>query len=132
MLLAKSCLTLPDPVDCSLPGSSIHGILQVRVLEWVAFPFSRGSSQTQELNLGLLHCRQILYHLSHQGSLITDFNGHEVEQTPGDSEGQGSLAYFSPCRSQRVGRDLATEQQQHKVLWVVKESLKNYYRKTVI
>ena len=39
-------LTLCDPVDCSLPGSSIHGILQARVLEWVAISFSRGSSRT--------------------------------------------------------------------------------------
>ena len=43
--VAQSCLTLCDPVDCSLPGSSLHGILQARVLEWVAMPFSRGSSQ---------------------------------------------------------------------------------------
>ena len=38
------CLTLGDPVDCSPPGSCVHGILQARVLEWVAIPFSRGSS----------------------------------------------------------------------------------------
>ena len=38
------CLTLCDPVDCSLPGSSVPGVLQVRILEWVAIPFSRGSS----------------------------------------------------------------------------------------
>ena len=44
MLVAQSCLTLCDPMDCSLPGSSVHGILQARVLEWVAMPFSRGSS----------------------------------------------------------------------------------------
>ena len=37
-----------DPMDCSLPGSSIHGIFQARVLEWVAFPFSRGSSQPKD------------------------------------------------------------------------------------
>ena len=36
--LLQSCLTLCDPVDCSLPGSSDHGILQARILEWVAFP----------------------------------------------------------------------------------------------
>ena len=35
---------LCDPVDCSQPGSSVHGILQARILEWVAIPFSRGSS----------------------------------------------------------------------------------------
>ena len=38
--VAQSCLTLCDPMDCSLPGSSIHGILQARVLEWVAIAFS--------------------------------------------------------------------------------------------
>ena len=43
--VAQSCLTLFDPVDCSLPGSSIHGILQARILEWVAISFSRGSSR---------------------------------------------------------------------------------------
>ena len=40
-----SCPTLCDPVDCSPPGSSVHGILQARVLEWVAISFSRGSSR---------------------------------------------------------------------------------------
>ena len=42
--VAQSCLTLGDPMDCSPPGSSIHGIFQARVLEWVAISFSRGSS----------------------------------------------------------------------------------------
>ena len=37
----KSCLTLCNPVDCSPPGSSVHGILQARILEWVAMPSSR-------------------------------------------------------------------------------------------
>ena len=41
---AQSCLTLCDPMDCSLPGSSMHGIFQARVQEWVAIAFSRGSS----------------------------------------------------------------------------------------
>ena len=40
----QSCPTLYDPVDCSPPGSSVHGILQARILEWVAMPSSRGSS----------------------------------------------------------------------------------------
>ena len=55
-------------MDCGLPGSSVHGILQARILEWVAIPFSRGIFPTQGLNPGLLHCRQILYCLSYQGS----------------------------------------------------------------
>ena len=45
MHVAQSCPTLCDPMDCSLPGFSIHGILQARILEWVIISFSRGSSQ---------------------------------------------------------------------------------------
>ena len=41
--VAQSCPTLSDPMDCSLPGSSIHGIFQARVLEWGAIAFSRNS-----------------------------------------------------------------------------------------
>ena len=44
-LVAQLCPTLCDPMDCSPPGSSIHGIFQARILEWIAMPFSRGSSQ---------------------------------------------------------------------------------------
>ena len=43
--VSQSCPTLCDPVDCRLRGSSVHGILQARVLEWAAVPFSRGSSR---------------------------------------------------------------------------------------
>ena len=50
-------------MDCSLPGSSVHGILQARTVEWVAVSFPRGSSWPRDL-----HCRWILYWLSHQGS----------------------------------------------------------------
>ena len=56
--------TLWSPMDYSLPGSSVLGILQPRILEWVAIPFSRGSSQPRGLNSGLTHCRRILYNLS--------------------------------------------------------------------
>ena len=44
VLVAQSCLTLCDPMDCNVPGSSVHGIFQTRILEWVAIFFSRGSS----------------------------------------------------------------------------------------
>ena len=44
-----------DPMDCSLPDSSVHGIFQSRILEWVAIPFFRGIFPTQELNPHLLH-----------------------------------------------------------------------------
>ena len=107
VLVAQSCLTLCDPMDCSLPGSSVHGTLQARMVEWVAFPSPgdllnpgieprsptlqanslsdelSGKPQntgvgslsllqwiflTQKSNWSLLHCRQILYQLSCQGS----------------------------------------------------------------
>ena len=44
VLVAQSCLILCDPMDCSFPGSSVHGIVQARMLEWEAIVFSRGSS----------------------------------------------------------------------------------------
>ena len=56
--VTQSCPTLCDPM-----GYTVHGILQARLLEWVAFPFSGDLP-----NPGLPHCRQILYQLSHRGS----------------------------------------------------------------
>ena len=49
-LVAKSCPTLCDPMDCSPPGLSVHGIFQARILGWVVFSFSRGSSQPRDQN----------------------------------------------------------------------------------
>ena len=60
----RSGVPLPSPLDYT-----VHGILQARILECVAFPFSRGIFPTQGSDPGLLHCRRILYQLSHQGSL---------------------------------------------------------------
>ena len=63
-----SCAVLADsrnPMDCGPAGSSVHGILQARILDWGAIPFSQGSSWPRDL----LHCRQILYHLIYQGGL---------------------------------------------------------------
>ena len=61
--VTQLCPTLCDPMNYT-----VRGILQARILEWVAFPFSRGSSQPRESNPGLLHCRWILYQLSHKRS----------------------------------------------------------------
>ena len=47
--VAQSCPTLCDPMDCNPPGSSVHGILQARILEWVTMPSSRGSSQVSRI-----------------------------------------------------------------------------------
>ena len=126
-LVTQSCPTLCDPMDYSLPGSSVHGdspgknglpcppptIFQTqglnpglphcrqilnclshqgcpRILEWVAYPFSRGTSPIQELNRGLLHYRWILHQLSYQRSPVTAIltpnkhwpgAGHTLSQT---------------------------------------------------
>ena len=63
MKVAQLCPTLCDPMDYR-----VHGILQARILEWVAFSFSRRFFPTQESNPGLPHCRRILYQLHHKGS----------------------------------------------------------------
>ena len=56
VLVTQSCLTLCDPVD-----DTVHGILQAQIMEWIAVPFSRGSSQTRDQT-------QVAYQLSHKGS----------------------------------------------------------------
>ena len=58
----KSCLTRCDPMDYSPPGSSVHGILQARILEWVAIFSSRGSSQPRDRTCVSYIGRQILYY----------------------------------------------------------------------
>ena len=55
--VTQSCLTLSDPMDCSLPGSSIHGIFQARVLEWGAIAFSASFSSSQENSTVYTPCR---------------------------------------------------------------------------
>ena len=68
LLVAQSCPTLCDPVDCSPPGSSVHGDSPGENPGVGCHALLQGIFPTQELNLGLPHCRQFLYHLSHQGS----------------------------------------------------------------
>ena len=96
------CLTRCYPMDCILPGSSVHGILQARILEELAIPFSRGSSilkgifPTQGSNPGLLSCRQILYHLNQHGNPITGVDSLSFLQ--GIFLAQESNQCFLPCR----------------------------------
>ena len=51
VLVAQLCLTLCNPMDCSPPGFSVYGIVQARILEWIAIPFSRGTSQPRDRTL---------------------------------------------------------------------------------
>ena len=71
--VAQSCPTLCDPMDCSLPGSSVHGIFQAKILVWVSHFLLQGIFLTQGSNPGVQHCRQTLYRLSYQGLLNQDF-----------------------------------------------------------
>ena len=76
VLSLQACSTFPtlySLMDCSPPGSSFHGILQARILEWVAVLSFRGFFPTQVSNpclLWLLHCRQILYHRATREAFI--------------------------------------------------------------
>ena len=64
--VAQSCPTLCNPLDCSLPGSSLPGIFQARVTRVGCHFLLQGIFPTQGSNPGLPHCRQMLYYLSHQ------------------------------------------------------------------
>ena len=69
--LLQLCLTLYDPMDCSPPGSSVHGVLQASILEWVAVSLSGGSSRPRDqTHVSYVSCidRRVLYHQCHLGS----------------------------------------------------------------
>ena len=68
VLVSQLCLTLCRPKDYSAPGSTVHGILQVRILKWAAVPFSRGSSPPRDWTQVSCSAGRFFYHLSHQGS----------------------------------------------------------------
>ena len=67
-LVAQSCLILCDPMDCSLPGSSVHGDSPGKNTGVDCYALLQGIFPSQGSNPGLLHCRWTLYCLSHQGS----------------------------------------------------------------
>ena len=68
--VAQSCLTLCDCMDRSPPGSSVHSILQARILEWVTMPFSRGSSRPRDLTRVSCIAGEFFYPLRHPGKPI--------------------------------------------------------------
>ena len=70
VLVAQSYPILSNPMVCSPPGSSVHGLLQARILRVSCHSLLQGIFPTQGSNLGLLHSRQILYPLSHQTHLL--------------------------------------------------------------
>ena len=84
---AHVCPTLCDPTDCSLPGSSVHGISQVRILEEAAISPSRGSSWPRDQTHIYCIGKQILLPLSHQGSIKSRTAYLILEASPGMTDG---------------------------------------------
>ena len=80
----------------SLPGSSLHGILQARILEWVAMLFSRGSSLPKDW---IPHCRKIFYHLNHRGSPIFYYLNTFFPRYEPDHGSQGFFQMVSKSHS---------------------------------
>ena len=74
----QSCPTLCDPMDCSPPGSTVHGIFQARVLESVAVSFSRGSSRPRAQTQVLCIAGRCFYRQSHQGPYTLVYSNHQV------------------------------------------------------
>ena len=119
--VAQSCLTLCNPVDCSLPGFSVHGILQARTLEWVAISFSRGSSpprdQTRVSRIGgrrfNLWATRRRWQFSSWAGKIPWWREWQLTPVflPGRSHRQRSLAGYSPWGWESVGYDSASKQQ---------------------
>ena len=72
MSVAQLCPTLCDPMDCSPPGSSVHGISPAKMLEWVAISFSRGSSRPRDQTAGLLHHRKIVLQSEPLGNTLEE------------------------------------------------------------
>jgi len=107
--VTQLCTTLCDPMDCSLPGSSIYGIFQARVLGWVAISFSRDLPDPG-LNPGLLHCRQMLLPSEPQGkskcpSLMNKYRKNVIyphnvilyiKRKEGNKK-EGSIIYATTC-----------------------------------
>ena len=84
----RSCPAVCDPMDCSPPGSSVHGILQARILEWVAISFSWGSSRPRDQILAsYIYCigRRVLYHQCHLGRLQTTKQTIHIPEVSDDS-----------------------------------------------
>ena len=96
--VTQSCPTLRDPMDCSLPGSSIHGIFQARVLEWGAIAFS------------VLHCRQILYHwgtreVQHIHTTVCKINNKDLLHSTGNSTPYFVISYRKKYLKKNVHTD---------------------------
>ena len=115
--VTKLCLMLSDPMDCSPAGSSFHGILQARILEWVAISSSRGSSWSRNLNHVSCIDRWVLYHWVTWGAPSYDLFNWKTVHPGQDSWGSRLLISWGRLFSV-VGRP---------VYWRVSPSLPSFY-----
>ena len=102
VLVAQSCPTLCDPMDCSPPNSSVHGILQARILEWVAMPSSRGSSRPRDrthISLCLLHWQADSLPLLPPGKMEKKGASKFVSSWPQISESSQEARIWAPNAS---------------------------------
>ena len=117
----QSHLTLCDPMDCNPPGSSLQGILQARILEWVAMPSSRGSSRSRDWTcVSYVSCfgRQVLYRERHPGSTSSSHMALKSIHTVGDSHSYTSN--LDPPLSSRLRYLMASPHH----LWISSTHLK--------
>ena len=137
-MCAQLCSTLCDPMDCNPPGSSVHGILQARILGWVAMPFSRGSFQLRDQIQVSWIGKQILYHWAtwevqfvaaatekkHTDLGKTGWEGQALDTHPHHSEAVGwscmpggnrmcTVMLSGMCMMQGIGRRADGEERPH-------------------
>ena len=93
-LVAQLCLMICDTMDCNPPVSSVHGILQARILEWVCHSLLQG------IFLGFQHFRWILYHLNHQGNPRTSISGSVGKWC--SQKNSGLRARWKKCSEKRL------------------------------
>ena len=89
VLVVQLCLTLCNPMDGSLPGSSVHGILPARILEWVAILFSRGSSWPRDRTQVFSRAGRFLYSLSQHGSPWNKMSTNKCKRNDRIGKSQG-------------------------------------------
>ena len=96
-LVTQSCPTLCNPMDCGLPGSSVHGDSPGKNTGWGCHAFLQGIFPTQGSNPGLPHCRQILYCLSHQPEAQEYWSGvaYPVSRGPSQPTNQTRVSCFA-------------------------------------
>ena len=117
VFVAQSYLALYDPMDCSLPGSSVPGILQARILEWVANPFSRGSSWPKDWTLiSCFACRFFPIWATREAPQEYGSSSRNNCEVCGEEEGQRLLPHFHWwCPGQGVGAEVPPEQADSRV-----------------